>query len=50
MYIGELKYIQVDCAYGTMLEILGHFEQFLDENDRCNPPNLLIPFSRVFGL
>ena len=32
-----------------MLEALGQFGRFLDENDRCNPPNLLIPFSRLLG-
>ena len=44
------KVCSVHFAYGRIaltLELLG---QFLDENDRCNPPNLLILFSRLLGL
>ena len=33
-----------------MLELLGRFGRFLDEDDRCNPPVLLIPFPRLLGL
>ena len=45
-----LKSVRVHFAYGRialMLELLGRFGQFLDEDDRCNPPVLLIPFSRL---
>ena len=49
----ELKSVRVHFAYGKialMLELLGRFGRFLDEDDRCNPPVLLIPFSRLLGL
>ena len=48
-----LKSVRVHFAYGRialMLELLGRFGRFLDEDDRCNPPVLLIPFSRLLGL
>ena len=49
----DLKSVRVHFAYGKialMLELLGRFGRFLDEDDRCNPPVLLIPFSRLLGL
>ena len=52
-YIGILKSVRVHFAYGRialMLELLGRFGRFLDEDDRCNPPVLLIPFPRLLGL
>ena len=48
-----LKSVRVHFAYGRialMLELLGRFGRFLDEDDRCNPPVLLIPFPRLLGL
>ena len=50
-----LKSVRVHFAYGKlalMLELLGRFGRFLDEDDRCNLPGpvLLIPFSRLLGL
>ena len=33
-----------------MLELLGRFGRFLDEDDRHSPPVLLVPFSRLLGL
>ena len=50
--ITELKSVRVHFAYGRIaltLELLCQFGQFLDENDRCNPPVLLIPFSGLLG-
>ena len=49
----KLKSVRVHFAYGRialMLELLGRFGRFLDEDDRCNPPVLLIPFPRLLGL
>ena len=49
----NLKSVRVHFAYGKialMLELLGRFGRFLDEDDRYNPPVLLIPFSRLLGL
>ena len=49
----QLKSVRVHFAYGRIaltLELLGRFGQFLDEDDRCNPPVLLIPFPRLLGL
>ena len=48
-----LKSVCVHFAYGKialMLELLGRFGRFLDDDDRCNPPVLLIPFPRLCGL
>ena len=48
-----LKSVRVHFAYGRialMLELLGRFGRFLDEDDRCNHPVLLIPFRRLLGL
>ena len=48
-----LKSVRVHFAYARialMLELLGRFGRFLDEDDRCNPPVLLIPFPRLLGL
>ena len=48
-----LKSVRVHFAYGRialMLELLGRFGQFLDEDDRRNPPVLLIPFQRLLWL
>ena len=48
-----LKSVRVHFAYGRIaltLELLGRFGQFLDKDDRCNSPVLLIPFSRLLGL
>ena len=48
-----LKSVRVHFAYGRialMLELLGRFGRFLDEDDRCNPPVLFIPFPRLLGL
>ena len=45
--------VRVHIAYGRIvltLELLGRFGQFLDEDDRCNPPVLLIPFSWLLGI
>ena len=45
--------VRVHFAYGRialMLELLGRFGRFLDEDDRCNPPVLVIPFPRLLGL
>ena len=42
-----LKSVRVHFAYGRIaltLELLSRFGRFLDEDDRCNPPVLLIPF------
>ena len=53
MEMKELKSVCVHFAYGRialMLELLGRFGRFLDEDDRCNPPVLLIPFPRLLGL
>ena len=44
----QLKSVHVHFAYGRIaltLKLLGQFGRFLDEIDRCNPPNLLIPSS-----
>ena len=52
-YIRSLKSVRLHFAYGRIaltLELLGRFGRFLDEDDRCNPPILLIPFSRLLGL
>ena len=53
-YVGLLlKSVRVHFAYGRIaltLKLLGQFERFLDENDRCKPPSLLISFSRLLGL
>ena len=49
----ELKSVRVDFAYGRIaltLELLGRFGRFLDEDDRCNPPVLLVPFSRLLRI
>ena len=49
----QLKSVRVHFAYGRIaltLELLGRFGRFLDEDDRCNPPVLLIPFLRLLGL
>ena len=49
----KLKSVRAHFAYGRialMLELLGRFGQFLDEDDRCNPPVLLVPFLRLLGL
>ena len=49
----HLKSVRVHFAYGRialMLELLGRFGRFFDEDDRCNPPVLLVPFPRLFGL
>ena len=51
--IGILKSVRVHFAYreiALMLELLGRFGRFLDEDDRYNPPVLLIPFSKLLGL
>ena len=51
--IFKLKSVRVHFAYGRIaltLELLGRFGRFLDEDDRCNPPVLLIPFPRLLGL
>ena len=48
-----LKFVRIHFAYGRialMLKLLGQFGRFLDKNDRCNPPNLLISFSKLLGL
>ena len=48
-----LKFVRVHIAYGRialMLKLSGQFGRFLDKNDRCNPPNPLISFSRLIGL
>ena len=48
-----LKSVRVHFAYGRIaltLELLGRFGRFLDEDDRCNPPVLLISFPRLLGL
>ena len=42
----------VHFAYGRIaltLEQLGRFGQFLDKDDHCNPPVLLVPFSRLLS-
>ena len=49
----HLKSVRVHFAYGRIaltLELLGQFGRFLDEDGRCNPPVLLIPFPRLLGL
>ena len=49
----EQKSVRVHFAYGRIaltLELLGQFGRFLDEDDHCNPPVLLVPFSRLLGL
>ena len=48
-----LKSVRFHFAYGRIaltLELLGQFGRILDENDRCNPPVLLILFSRLLWL
>ena len=48
----DLKSVRVHFAYWRIaltLEILCLFGRFLDEDDRCSPPVLLIPFSRLRG-
>ena len=47
-----LKSVRVHFAYrrfALLLELLGQFGRFLEENDHCNPPVLLI-LSRLLGL
>ena len=47
-----LKSVRVHFAYGRIaltLELLGQLGLFLEEDDRCNSPILLIPFSWLFG-
>ena len=51
--VNVLKSVRVHFAYGRIaltLELLVRFGRFMDEDDRCNPPVLLIPFSRLLGL
>ena len=48
----DLKSVRVHFAYGRIaltLELLGRFGRFLDEDDRYNPPVLLISFPRLRG-
>ena len=48
-----LKSVRVHFAYGIIaitLELPGRFGRFLDEDDRCNPPVFLIPYSRLLRL
>ena len=45
-----LKSVPVHFAYGRIALTLGLLGRFLDEDDRCNPPVLLVPFSRLLGL
>ena len=48
-----LKSVRIHFAYRIIaltLDLLGRFGRFLDEDDRCNPPVLLIPFPRLLGL
>ena len=50
-----LKSVRVHFAHGRialMLELLGQFGRFLDEDDCCsyNPPVLLVPFLRLLRL
>ena len=43
----KTKSVRFYFAYGKIaltLELLGRFGRFLDEDDRCNPPVLLVPF------
>ena len=44
--------VRVHFAYGRIaltLEILGGFGRFLDKDECCNPPVLLIPFPELRG-
>ena len=45
--VNKLKSVQVDLAYEIIaitLKLLGQFGKFLDQDNRCNPPDLFIPF------